>query len=218
TQAGVQRGDGADAADRRADAPALVRPAESEPVRGIVPRRRAGDRSAPRGDDLAGDQPVCLVRRVLDRVVSGGGVRDPGRAVPAGAAAFPGRESGRGGGSASERPGGPRDAGLTRGYGGSFGIASWVSAFASSGGPEPGEPGENLADARVAQTVQDYLGFLPGCAGIVRMARGVQGVAEMGQHLGQIGAVAELAKEPGAVLIASDRLVMPSEAVIGVAE
>ena len=46
------------------------------------------------------------------------------------------------------------------------------------------------------------------------MARGVQSIAEMGQHLGQIGAVAELAEEPGAVLIASDRLVMPSEAVI----
>ena len=45
----------------RAHAPALVRPAEPEPVRGIVPHRRA-DRPAPRGDDLAGHQPVRLVR------------------------------------------------------------------------------------------------------------------------------------------------------------
>src|SRR5437764_1442902 len=81
-QAGVQRGDGADVADRRADAPALVRPAEPEPVRGVVPRRRAGDRPAPRGDDLAGDQPVRLVRRVLGRVVPGGGALARLGAVP----------------------------------------------------------------------------------------------------------------------------------------
>src|SRR5947208_2653339 len=103
TQAGVQHGDGADAADRRADAPALVRPAEPEPVRRVVPRRRAGDRPAPRGDDLAGDQPVRLVRRVLGRAASRGGVRDPGRAVPAGPAASPGGGRGRGRVFAGER-------------------------------------------------------------------------------------------------------------------
>src|SRR5689334_23643294 len=62
------------------------------------------------------------------------------------------------------------------------------------------------------------MGFLPGSAGVARMTSGVQAVAEMRQRRSQLGLVAELAEQPGALPEAGDRLVMPPEAVVGVAE
>src|SRR4051812_24173091 len=78
-----------DAGRGRRDAPPLVRPARAGALRGLLPRRCAGDRRHARADDLAGRQPLRRAARRPARDALVTRLRDVRRALPAGAAAPP---------------------------------------------------------------------------------------------------------------------------------
>src|SRR5215472_12234240 len=80
------------------------------------------------------------------------------------------------------------------------------------------EPGPDLGGVWVMEAVEDGQRLLPGAAGRLIVSRGVLAVAEFGEGVGLMVAVAELAVQSQGPLVAGDRLWVAAEAVQGVAD
>ena len=80
------------------------------------------------------------------------------------------------------------------------------------------EPGLDLRGVRVVEAVEDGQRLLPGVAGRLMVSRGVLTVAEFGEGVGLVMAVAELAVQGQGPLEAGDRLQVAAEAVQCIAD
>src|SRR2546421_4903531 len=81
-----------------------------------------------------------------------------------------------------------------------------------------GEFGADLGGVGVVHFVEDGQGLLPGVAGGLRVAGGVVGVAEVGEGVGLVVAVAGVPDQSEGVLVAGDGLGVLAEVVVGVAQ
>ena len=70
----------------------------------------------------------------------------------------------------------------------------------------------------MVEVVEDGQGLLPGLAGGPGVAAGVVGVAEVGEGVSFVVAVAEVPDQSEGVLVAGDGLGVVPEVVVGVAE
>jgi hypothetical protein len=76
----------------------------------------------------------------------------------------------------------------------------------------------DLVGVGVVELLEDGQGLLPRGAGWVRVAGGVVGVTDVGEHLGFGAAIAEFPTEVEGVLVAGDGLRVVAKAVMGLAE